>query len=278
MRTLLLWAVLSWLQLSSCSGVGVSKIQVVVEGEPDVDLVYSVTVRYNGTGVSSSSSSVCCEFDPWVEALGVNRSQRVECSAGHGHSLDPSASGHGSACLLVESSLGASGDGYRKLQLDATLALSAYLGWVSEAPEKASYGEEILLRTEGDCARESDVARRLCWLHVSSTGRNVVRALAGMDLDRILLTPREFKLAMRLSSNSTSGATGSGHPDGTAEFFSVTLSNPEIDQEQNIQTLSARLGDHLGRRLLRVSTVTSPSTPGQVFFALLPFYRHCCEI
>jgi len=253
------------LQLSSCSAVGVSEIQAFVEREPDVGLVYSATVRYNSSGLSSSSSFVCCQFAPWVEALGGNRSQRAECSAGHGHSRDPSPSGHGGACLLVDSSRGTRGDGFGKLQLDATLALSAYLGWVSGAPEKASDGEEIVLHTQGECAGESDNTRRLCWLHVGSAGTKVVRALARMDLDRSLLTPREFKLAMRLSSNSASGATGSGRLDGTANSLIVTLSNPEIHQGQSTQALSARVGEPLGRRSLRVSTVTSLSAPGQVF-------------
>lgn len=266
MRTLLLWVLLSaLLQLSSGSGACVSKIQAFVEREPDVGLVYSVTVRSNGSELrpsslsSSFASSVCCEFTPWVEALGGNRSQRVECSAGHGHSRDPSVSSRGGACLLVESTYGAS----RTLQLDATLALSAYLGWVSGAAEEASHGDEILLRTRGECTGESGDGGRLCSLHVSSDGTGVVRALTVMDFDRILLAPREFKLALRKGANSASLASGSGRLDGASNVFFVTLSNPEIDQEQSIQTLSARLGGLVGRRLLRAKLGSTARTSYQ---------------
>ncbi|XP_024365302.1 uncharacterized protein [Physcomitrium patens] len=302
MRTWLVVVVAVFLlQLRTCrSAVGVeSSIEVFVvdtsvENLADlVGLVYSVTVKFNSSvadGIAGhrgdlGSSLVCCKFSAQVgdvgDGVGRNRSQEVECSAAAatlGHGLhDPLPSGRG-ACLLVDSSLGDHKTGTRncgdcngELQLDATLAFLAYLGWVSEASANLTHNEDILLpslHTQVECASESVAGTNLCTFNArSSSGTTSLVALARMDLEHgfynkmHLDMSQEFQPVMVLSTNLASTSIGSGSDTvrsviggytdsscASVPIFIVRLSN---SREKSAIHLSQVLLGSLGRRSLR---------------------------
>lgn len=287
MRTFLVAVVVLQLHLSlSSAALGAETvIQVFVPDTAEekraevVGVVYTATVNYNsnvlggiaGHRADLGSSFVCCEFLVQVGDLGDgavrNRSQVVECIAatlGHG-AHDPSGRG---ACLLVDSSLGDvwtgtrdRSNGYAKLQLDATLALSAYLGWLPGAPINLSHDVGILLpslHTQVECAGESDAGTNLCWMNAtSSLGTTTFEALAPLRLERRFYSkmrlemPQEFKFVLRPASYSSSRSSIGDQSNSTHAYqssFVVTLSN--LRENPGSGVLTPPVGP-LGRRSLR---------------------------
>jgi hypothetical protein len=260
-----------------------SPIQVFVPAEKglDVGAVYRLAVR---AGDGGDASVLCCEVVAEQVDLrggvGGNRSLEVECSYGgaRGYGAGDLASG-GGACLRVDSSLGGDGDG--KVQLDSTLALSAFLGWVSRDGSAGDEMQASLYALAGECSGSEADKGRLCRLTVTSSVVSVPSipsALASLELERSvcsemqLATAREFKATMRLVSKSLP-TTGSGsdsarssngsaylrarsdsldsnRTSSTQELYLVILSDPREDRGYGgIRTRSG----YLGRRLLRVS-------------------------
>lgn len=290
---LLVAVVVVLLQLSWSGAVvgGDSPIEVFVPGAVglDVGTVYRLTVR---GGDVRAAFVLCCEAVAEQVAFhgGVsgNRSVEVECSYGAAgesfeYGVGDLASG-GGGCLLVDSSLGGGGTGVRgKMQLDSTLAFSAFLGWVSRNGSAVDEMQVSLRTQPGKCSRSVEGSNHHCQLAVTSSilsAADIPTSLASVEIERRiysemqLTTPREFNATMRLVSklpSTRSGADSARSSNGSAflrglsnsldsnrtgnsqELYLVILSDTREDRGYGgVRTRSAR-NRYLGRRLLRVS-------------------------
>ena len=304
---LVVLAVALQLQLGCSTVVGVGgdspstlPIEVFVPAGKGLDVgsVYRLAVRgkvaVDGRA-GGASSMLCCEVvEEQVDVrggTGGNRSLEVECSYGgaaesSGHGVGDLVLG-GGACLLVESSLG--GDGHGKTQLDSSLALSAFLGWIPRDGSAVAEMQALLHTKAGECSGSQEEKNRFCLLSVTSSIvslPSIPSSLASVQLERSiynemkLSTPREIKATLRLVSKS-SPSTGSGSDSARSSIGSAYLRgrSDSIDSNQirnaqelyhvilsdsregrgygGIQDRSARVG-YRGRRSLRVSNRSHP--------------------